>query len=109
MVAAVMMMPSRRERIQQMLKDSKNQLSAEDIAALLGERIDPDTIYEDIEHVAKSVYAESGGEESVIMFPPKCRACGFIFRGLKKPRRPGRCPKCKSERVTPPLFKTMER
>jgi predicted Zn-ribbon and HTH transcriptional regulator len=109
MVATNMLMLSRRERIQQLLKDSKNPLSVEDIIALLGERTDQGTIYEDLEHVAKSVYAESRGRERVIMLPPKCRACGFIFKALEKPKRPGKCPKCKSERVTSPLFKILEK
>lgn len=92
-----------------MLKDSKNPLSVEDIVALLGERIDVETIYEDLDHIAKSVYAESRGRECVIMFPPTCRACGFVFKSLKKPRRPKKCPKCKEERVAPPRFRTMEK
>jgi hypothetical protein len=109
MVATIMVMQSRRERIQQLLRYSKNPLSAEDIIALLGERHDQETIYEDIDHVAKTVYAGSGGRERVIMIPPKCRACGFIFKGLKKPKRPRKCPQCRGERVAPPLFKIFEK
>ena len=104
-----MVMQSRRERIQQLLRGSRDPLSVEDIIALLGEHHDQVTIYEDIDHVSKTVYGNSGGREQVIMIPPTCRACGFIFRGLKKPKRPGKCPKCRSERVTSPLFRIFEK
>jgi predicted Zn-ribbon and HTH transcriptional regulator len=100
-----MVMPSRRERIRQLLRETKNPLSVEGIVALLGEHTDLKSVYGDLEHVAKSVYGESKGREYVVMIPPTCRACGFIFKSLEKPKVPGRCPKCKSERVTSPLFK----
>lgn len=100
-----MLMPSRRERIRQLLRGTKNPLSVGDIVALLGEHTDLKSVYEDIEHVAKSVHGESKGKEYVIMIPPTCRACGFIFKRLGKPKVPSRCPECKSERVTSPLFK----
>ena len=100
-----MVLPSRRERIRQLLRETKNPLSAEDIVALLGEHTDLKSVYEDLQHVAKSVYGESSGKEYLAMIPPICRACGFVFKGLEKAKVPGRCPKCKSERLTSPLFK----
>jgi predicted Zn-ribbon and HTH transcriptional regulator len=105
MAMIIMVMPSRRERIKQLLRATKNPLSVEDIVALLGEHTDLKSVYEDLQHVAKSVYGESKGRECVVMIPPKCRACGFTFKGLEKPKVPGKCPKCKSERVTSPLFR----
>ncbi len=98
-------MPSRRERIRQLLRETKNPLSVEDIVALLGEHTDLKSVYEDLQHVAKSVYGESKGMEYLAMIPPTCRACGFSFKGLDKPKIPGKCPKCKSERLTSPKFK----
>jgi predicted Zn-ribbon and HTH transcriptional regulator len=108
MVGASMVLPSRRERIKQLLRECRNPVSAEDIAALLGERTDLKSVYEDLHHVAKTVYGESRGKEYVIMIPPTCRVCNFIFKKLEKPKVPGRCPKCKSERITSPLFKIEE-
>jgi predicted Zn-ribbon and HTH transcriptional regulator len=105
MVMIIMVMPSRRERIKRLLRETRNPLSVGDMVALLGEHTDLKSVYEDLQHVAKSVYGESKGRECVVMVPPKCRACGFTFKGLKKPKIPGRCPKCKSERVTLPLFR----
>jgi len=98
-------MPSRRERVKELLRDSKVPLSAEDMIAILNEDASVSVIHEDLQHVAKSVRAASKGSECLAMFPPACKACGFTFRKLKKPKKPSRCPKCKSERVTPPQFK----
>jgi hypothetical protein len=100
-----MLVPSRRERIKQLLRQTNNPLSVEDIVALLGEHTDLKSVYEDLEHVAKSVRGESKGKEYLAMIPPICRVCGFTFKGLQKPKTPSRCPKCKSERNTSPLFK----
>jgi predicted Zn-ribbon and HTH transcriptional regulator len=108
-VVVAVTMPSRRERIKELLKDSKAPLSAEDIIAILSEDTNVSVIYEDLQHVAKSVRATSKGSECLAMFPPTCKACGFTFRKLKKPKRPSHCPKCKSERVNPPQFKIVSR
>jgi len=104
-----MVMPSRRERIRQLLRETKNPLSVEDIVALLGEHTDLKSVYDDLAHVAKSVRGESRGKASVVMIPPTCRVCGFSFKSLEKPKLPARCPKCKSERVTSPLFKIVSK
>jgi hypothetical protein len=104
-----MVMPSRRERIRQLLRETKNPLSAEDIVALLGEHTDLKSVYEDLQHIAKSVRGESKGEERVVMIPPTCRACGFTFKRPEKSKPPSHCPKCKSERITSPLFKIVTR
>ena len=104
-----MTMPSRRERIKELLKDCKVPLSVEDIVAMLNEETSVSVVYEDLQHIAKSVRATSKGSEFLAMFPPTCRACGFKFQKLKKPKKPSRCPKCKSERDTPPQFKVIAR
>jgi predicted Zn-ribbon and HTH transcriptional regulator len=102
-------MPSRRERIEELLKDSKVPLSAEDIIAMLNEDANVTVVYEDLEHIAKSVRASSRDSECLAMFPPTCKVCGFTFQKLKKPKKPSHCPKCKSERVNPAKFKIMAR
>nr|MDO8100726.1 transcriptional regulator [Candidatus Njordarchaeota archaeon] len=98
-------MPSRRERIKELLKDSKVPLGAEDIVVILNEDTSVSVIYEDLQHIAKSVRAASKGSECLAMFPPTCKACGFTFRKMKKPKKPSHCPECKSERIAPAQFK----
>ena len=36
--------------------------------------------------------------------PPRCVACGFEFEARSRSRRPSRCPRCSSERLTRPRF-----
>ncbi len=96
---------SRRERIIEILKNSDRPLSVNELAAFLG--LNPreaKSLYEDLGHVAKTIYRKSGGREYIAMIPPRCLSCGFVFKDLGRLRRPSRCPKCKSERIAPPSF-----
>jgi len=38
------------------------------------------------------------------MVPPTCKTCGYVFKDLDRPKRPSRCPRCRSERISSPLF-----
>lgn len=58
-------------------------------------------ILEDLHHIALTLKKT---ESKLIMVPPTCLKCGFVFKGLKKPKMPSRCPKCKNERISQPLF-----
>jgi hypothetical protein len=54
-----------------------------------------------VEHIARSL---EDVEERLLVAPPECRACGFdSFDDLVN--RPSRCPDCKSEDVTEPVFR----
>jgi len=97
---------STRERIVEILRRTQRPLRVEEIAMILG--LEPSRkreIYEHLTHIAKTIRRQSSGKEVLIMELPKCRDCGFIFKNLKKPKEPSRCPKCKSERIDPPRFK----
>jgi predicted Zn-ribbon and HTH transcriptional regulator len=91
-----------RQRILKLLSESEEPLTAEDIARIF--EIDVDEVYEHLEHIAKSVKRLYGGEKALLMLPPRCRKCGYVFKGLEKPKKPSRCPKCKSEWIEPPRF-----
>ncbi len=53
-----------------------------------------------VEHIAKSL---DGTDEQLLAAPPECLECGFDgFDTLIN--RPSRCPECKSERVSEPIF-----
>ncbi|MEM4577091.1 MAG: hypothetical protein QW701_06595 [Candidatus Nezhaarchaeales archaeon] len=97
-----------RERIVRLLKSRKEPLTVEDIIILLDlKNLKPKDVYEHLRHVAKTVRAQ--GNEVLAMIPPSCKQCGFIFTNLDKPKKPSRCPKCKSERITSPAFKMVSR
>ncbi|MGC2423409.1 MAG: transcriptional regulator [Nitrospirota bacterium] len=38
------------------------------------------------------------------IIPSECHSCGFSFAKRKRPGRPGRCPVCKSERISEPRY-----
>lgn len=87
------------------LLESANQpLTAGEIASILGVEITPEEVYEHLRHVAKTVYAKTKGRKVLVMDPPVCRKCGFVFKELDKPKKPSRCPKCKGEWISPPRF-----
>ncbi|MFO7927968.1 transcriptional regulator [Natronomonas sp.] len=53
-----------------------------------------------VDHIAKSL---DGTDEQVLAAPPECLDCGFDgFDSLIN--RPSRCPTCKSESVSEPVF-----
>ena len=54
-----------------------------------------------LHHIAQS--ATSRGMRLEIR-PSGCRQCGFRFRHRQRLDRPGRCPRCRSERIDPPAF-----
>jgi len=76
-----------------------NTLSAREISVDV--RISEREVYEHLEHIQRSVL-KSG--HSFIVDPPACRKCGFVFRKREKLKKPGRCPGCRNESITEPLF-----
>lgn len=97
---------SLRERIAKLLENSREPLTAEDIARFF--EIDIDDVYLHLAHIAKSVRRLSRGKKYLFMIPPRCRKCGFLFKDLDKPKKPSRCPRCKSEWIEPPRFTIRE-
>ncbi|MEM0345073.1 MAG: hypothetical protein QXE91_05300 [Thermofilaceae archaeon] len=93
---------SRRERIIEILSSTDRPLDINQIAALLGlSPREAGSIYEDLKHVAKSLRTSG---KVLLMVPPTCKTCGYVFKDLDRPKKPSRCPKCRSERVSSPLF-----
>ena len=98
-------MESRRERILRLLRESGRPLTVHEIAAALG--IPPNetkSIYEDLKHLARTIRRRSKGREILVMVPPRCKTCGYVFKDLEEPRKPSRCPRCRGERIEPPAF-----
>lgn len=52
-------------------------------------------------HIAKSILAQGC---KLTITPSVCLACGFTFGQRRRFTRPGRCPKCRSGRITRPTF-----
>jgi predicted Zn-ribbon and HTH transcriptional regulator len=59
---------------------------------------------EELRHVERSA---RGQGRRLRITPPRCLDCGFAFpgRGSRHLHAPGRCPRCKGERIEPPRFR----
>lgn len=58
-------------------------------------------VYEHLRHIQRSLL-HKGKRLSVT--PSECLGCGYIFRKRERLNRPGKCPVCKSSRITEPAF-----
>ena len=58
-------------------------------------------IYEHLQHIERSLHP--GGKRLVIE-PPVCLACGFVFTGRTRPQPPGHCPQCKKTHIRRPRY-----
>ncbi|GAB4267591.1 MAG: transcriptional regulator [Deferrisoma sp.] len=56
------------------------------------------------EHLGHALRSLAPGER-VVVEPARCRACGFSFRGRERTGRPGRCPRCRAERIAPARYR----
>jgi len=74
-------------------------LSAKDISA--DARISVREVYEHLDHIQRTLH--KSGKEFVV-FPSDCRKCGFVFKKRDRLTKPGKCPLCRSELITEPLF-----
>lgn len=73
-------------------------MTAKDISMIMGIR--EKEVIEHLPHVEKSL----GKKVSIIAEPPECLKCGFVFKKRNRFTIPSRCPKCKSESVSAPIF-----
>lgn len=87
-----------RQRIAELLREEE--LTAHEISqrAAVRER-------EVAEHLRHLEHTLSHGSERLRTLAPECVACGFRFEARQKHSRPSRCPRCKSERLSPPRFR----
>ncbi len=91
-----------RERIMEVLLNTNEPLTAEQIAVMAG--LDPSQsreVYEHLRHIAKTVRAKYG--KVLYMQPAECRKCGYVFNS-DKPKKPSKCPRCGSTWIEPPRF-----
>lgn len=86
-----------RRRILALLSDRP--LTARQISARAG--IPEKEVVAHLPHIGKTAGTLGGRLE---VTPAECRRCGFVFRKRKKPARPGRCPVCRGESISEPLF-----
>lgn len=57
-------------------------------------------IENDLKHIALSARPDY----KLCITPASCKKCGFLFRHRERINPPSKCPRCRSERIEPPLF-----
>jgi len=93
-------MPTRRETIAELLERTEHPLTAEEICEELDIK-KRSIVYEDIDHIAKSVKREN---KELLIRPAICGKCQFTFKVGKTAKAPSKCPKCKSQWILSPAF-----
>ncbi len=93
-------MLTRREEIAKRLEEAEYPLTAQDLCEILGLK-KRSIIYEDIDHIARSVRNQG---KQVIVSPARCGKCQYIFKKMKSSKAPTKCPKCRSEWIIAPSF-----
>jgi len=85
-----------RRRIAEMLRETE--LTARDISRILG--ISEKEVYEHLPHIERS----EGPGTQLIAEPARCLRCGFVFTKRTRFTAPGRCPVCRSESISEPVY-----
>jgi hypothetical protein len=73
--------------------------SAKEISGYL--RISEKDVSDHLEHIRKTM---NKGDYHLIVKPAACDKCGFTFHKRGKLSRPGKCPICHSNLITPPMY-----
>jgi len=87
---------TRRQEIIELLEKEKK--SAQELANLF--KVEMFEILGDLSHIKLSVRPKK-----LIMEPAQCKKCGFRFKERSKVKKPTKCPRCKDERIMPPVFR----
>jgi predicted Zn-ribbon and HTH transcriptional regulator len=80
----------------------RDELSFDTLRELLG--LGVRALEDELRHVEKSA---RGAGERLVVAPARCLGCGFVFRerGARHLHAPGRCPRCRGERIADPCFR----
>lgn len=74
-------------------------ISAAEISTAVG--LPEKEVSSHLEHIRRSLHASGAVLE---VTPAECRHCGFVFAKRERMTSPGRCPVCRNEAVSDPLF-----
>ncbi|MEM2142061.1 MAG: transcriptional regulator [Candidatus Thorarchaeota archaeon] len=90
----------RRKRIIEMLEQAERPLNAREICDRLG-LTDVNDVYADMHHISRTLKSEG---RRLLLKPASCNKCGYLFKTRAVASKPARCPKCRSEWLSPPAF-----
>lgn len=87
-----------RETLRRALREGP--ATARDLSAAAGVR--ERDVPAHLEHLARSLPHRG---ERLVVEPASCVACGHRFAERTRLTRPGACPRCRSTRIDPPVFR----
>jgi predicted Zn-ribbon and HTH transcriptional regulator len=87
-----------RQRLMQLITGISR--SSRELAELAG--LPERQVEEHLAHVVRSVARDR--TRRFVLDPAACRDCGFIFRERTRLTCPSRCPRCRSEAISPPRY-----
>lgn len=87
-----------RQKIRDLLREGPR--SAREIS--LAVRQPEKEIANHLAHLGRSLRSEGF---RLVQIPAECRECGFRFRKRERLTAPGRCPLCKGEAISDPVFR----
>ncbi len=67
-------------------------------------KISEKEVYTHLPHISSSI--KSRGKKLVIR-PPECLSCDYIFRDRNRFTPPGRCPNCKKSHIQRPAYRIL--
>lgn len=82
-----------------MAEIEKGPMTARDLSKAI--RISEKEAIAHMDHVAKSLHRP----KRLIIEPPVCNKCGFVFKDRRRFSSPSRCPECRHEGIQPPAFR----
>jgi transcriptional regulator len=59
-------------------------------------------VYDHLAHIERSLKTEG---HRLIIEPPVCLNCGFVFEHRRRPQPPGHCPRCRKTRISRPRYR----
>jgi predicted Zn-ribbon and HTH transcriptional regulator len=81
---------------------SQEEHSAQDLSRILGIR--QQAVYDHLVHIARSVASQ---KKKLLITPPRCLDCGYVFKERKRFTSPSRCPRCKGEHIEKPRYQVI--
>ena len=82
---------------------SEGECTARDLSRIL--RIREKEVYGHLKHIELSLTSQN---RKLLIIPSRCLACDYVFGERKRFTRPGRCPRCKSERIEEPRYEVVQ-
>ncbi len=89
-----------RQQIMEELERSLEPVSLQELSRLVS--VSEKELVPHFPHIEKSVKRNG---KKLEYFPAACRKCGFEFSKREDPRKPSKCPSCRSEYISLPLFR----